>query len=115
MRIYLTTCGVADAETLVRSLLDARLIACANIMAPHRAIYRWQGEICEDDQEVQIWMECADSAAAQLRARLEQLHPYDTPKILELQASWTLPAFAAWCAEQTEPTRPDPNPDNVAR
>jgi periplasmic divalent cation tolerance protein len=33
------------AEALANALVEARLAACVNILAPCRSVYRWQGTI----------------------------------------------------------------------
>ena len=46
--IYCTIDSRDTAGTLVRQLIEERLIACANIIDSVSSIYRWQGEICEE-------------------------------------------------------------------
>ena len=40
----------ADAERVARAVLEERLAACVNILAPCASIYRWQGEIKQDEE-----------------------------------------------------------------
>jgi periplasmic divalent cation tolerance protein len=43
--VYTTWPDAETAEAAARQALARRLAACANIMGPMRAIYRWNGEI----------------------------------------------------------------------
>lgn len=40
--IYVTCEGQTEAERIAGALLEKQLIACANIMAPHTAVYMWE-------------------------------------------------------------------------
>jgi periplasmic divalent cation tolerance protein len=52
--IVLTTTGsVEEAEHLGRSLVEARLAACVNVVHPMRSIYRWKGQV-QADQEAML-------------------------------------------------------------
>ncbi len=51
--IYMTCADEAEARKIAAALLDERLIACANIMAPHTALYSWKGKR-EESREVAV-------------------------------------------------------------
>ena len=42
--IYITTASEAEAKEIARSLLEAHLIAAANIIPGAVSLFRWQGE-----------------------------------------------------------------------
>ena len=45
------TCGNNDeAKTIARTLVNEKLIACANILGKITSIYRWEGAVAEDDE-----------------------------------------------------------------
>ena len=50
--IYITCPNRDEAERIGRALVDDRLAACVNVIDGMRSIYRWQGEVCEDDETV---------------------------------------------------------------
>ncbi len=42
-RVVLTTCGSKDeAQRIARALVERRVAACVNIIAPVESIYRWE-------------------------------------------------------------------------
>ncbi len=49
--IFITAPNEDEAARIARSLVDARLAACVNIIKNIRSIYTWQGKV-EDDSEV---------------------------------------------------------------
>jgi periplasmic divalent cation tolerance protein len=99
--IVLTTLGAdADAAAIARTLIDERLAACVNILPPMVSVYRWQGNV-EQDREQQIVIKTAADRVAALQARLSQLHPYDLPEFLVLDAS-SSEAYLAWVRESAK-------------
>ena len=91
----------ASAEALARSLVDARLAACVNILAPCQSIYRWQGAVQTAD-EVPLLIKTCTARYAALEAAIRAQHPYQTPEIIALPVAQGLPAYLAWVAAETE-------------
>jgi periplasmic divalent cation tolerance protein len=90
----------ASALAVASALLAEGLIACANIFPAGRSLYRWQGEVHDEPETVAI----AKSTAALLDtlvARVNELHPYDTPCVVALACAGGDARYLAWVAEQT--------------
>ena len=68
---------------IVRTLLEERLIACANIIDSVSSFFWWQGKI-EEEKEVLVIMKSHESLFKKLSKRVTDLHSYDTPEILAL-------------------------------
>ena len=49
--VYALFADAAEAERIAETVVTERLAACANILAPCRSIYRWQG-VVERAEEV---------------------------------------------------------------
>ena len=76
-------CPFADEDSAARAaaaLLDEELIACANLVPGMRSIYRWNGE-SGDERECGALLKTRADLLARAMARLEAIHPYDTPAI----------------------------------
>lgn len=101
--IYMTCPDAAEAEKISVALLDAGLIACANVMAPHTAHYNWKGKR-EKGSEVAVLIKTRASLFDAVRATILKLHSYECPCIV----SWPLAAahgpFLDWIAAETEAT-----------
>jgi periplasmic divalent cation tolerance protein len=96
--IVLTTLGAdADASAIARTLIDERLAACVNILPVMTSVYRWQGKV-EQDREQQMVIKTAATRVGALQARLRQLHPYELPEFLVLDATGS-EAYLAWVSE----------------
>ena len=95
--LVLTTFGVGQAVAVARVLVDERLAACVNVLPAMTSIYRWQGKV-EQDREQQIVIKTATDRVAALQARLRDLHPYELPEFLVLDATGS-DAYLAWVEE----------------
>jgi periplasmic divalent cation tolerance protein len=71
----------ACAETLAKSLLEARLAACVNIGAPVESMYHWRGRI-ETGNEIPVAIKSRPALYADVEAAIRQAHPYELPEII---------------------------------
>lgn len=100
--IVLTTlAGDADALALARTLVEAQLAACVNILSPMRSVYRWDGEV-RAEAEQQLVIKTTAARLDALTTHLLALHPYDTPELLVLDARGS-EAYLRWVGEMTTP------------
>lgn len=90
----------ACARRIARTLVERRLAACVNILAPCRSVYRWQGRVEEAD-ELPLLIKCPKAGYPALEAALLELHPYELPEIVALPVEAGLPAYLSWVAEET--------------
>lgn len=94
--VILVTTGSADeAERIGRTLVDERLIACANIIPGVRSIYRWQDAV-EDATEHLLILKARAADVAALDVRVRALHSYDVPEVIVLPVTSTSAAYGAW-------------------
>ena len=96
--VYSTFGSDEEARRIARQLVDERLAACANILAPCHSIYRWQGSI-EEAAEVPVLFKTRADAADRLIARLGELHSYDVPAAVVWPIAQALPDYAQWVCE----------------
>lgn len=90
----------ADATRISRQLVEERLAACANILAPCHSIYRWQGKV-EEAQEHPVLLKTKADTAAALLARIAALHDYELPAAVVWPIETALSAYAEWVAAQS--------------
>lgn len=98
----------AAARALATHLVESRLAACVNILAPCRSIYRWQGKV-EDAEEVPLLIKTTQARYAALETAIREHHPYELPEIIAVPLSLGLPAYLGWVAAETQPS-PSPSP-----
>lgn len=101
LKVLVTTFAKeADATTAVRTLVLERLAACGTLIHRARSIYVWQERI-EDTEEIVVLIKTSPERSASAAARLRELHPYECPEVLALDAASLNPAYAAWIAAAT--------------
>ena len=95
-RVVLSTCPDAStAEAVARALVDERLAACVNLVPGVRSIYRWQDAVEQADEVLMVIKTTAANVDA-LTARVAQLHPYEVPEVIALEAEGVSDAYLAW-------------------
>ena len=98
--VVLTTLdNAAEARSLVRRLVDQRLIACGTVLPGATSVYRWRGDVTEE-HEVVVLMKTVRSRWDALRAAVAEHHPYDVPELLALPVGAGLEPYLAWVSEE---------------
>jgi periplasmic divalent cation tolerance protein len=94
--VVLTTVGSGhDARGLAEQLVEARLAACVNILPQLYSVYRWQGRVEQDDEQLLLIKTAADKVDA-LTEKLLSLHPYETPEVVVLPVESLHGPYAQW-------------------
>jgi periplasmic divalent cation tolerance protein len=92
----------AVAERLADMLVEKRLAACVNILAPCRSVYRWKGAVQHDEEHPMLMKTTAERYPA-LEQALRAAHPYELPEIIAVPLAHGLPAYLEWLAGETRP------------
>lgn len=103
MEALLVITNLPDAESaraLAVQLVEQRVAACVNILAPCHSIYRWEGKI-EEAEEVPLLIKTSASRYAALEEAIRAYHPYELPEIVAVSIEKGLPGYLAWLAKET--------------
>lgn len=95
----------ASAEKLAALLIERRLAACVNLLAPCESVYRWRGEI-QRDEEHPLLIKTAQDRYAELEAAIRANHPYELPEIFAVPIVQGLPAYLQWVESETRAGAP---------
>ncbi len=96
--LYVTHASEEEARRVAREMLEARLVACANIY-PMESMYWWQGAIEQGLEWVSILKTSLERWEA-LEEALIRTHPYQTPCIIKMEVSANQ-AYEDWIRAQT--------------
>jgi periplasmic divalent cation tolerance protein len=97
--VVLTTWpDAAVARKAARVLVEAKIVACANLLPGVESIYRWVDAV-ETAAEVLVIFKMATHRYPEFERRLPALHPYDVPEIVALRVAEGLPAYLRWVEE----------------
>lgn len=101
LRVVLCNCSKTEAPGLAKALVKERLAACVNVIEGVTSFFWWDGELCEDSESTLVIKTTVQRWEA-LKARLNELHSYDTPEIVALEAVDVIDGYLNWVKEQTQ-------------
>lgn len=81
IQVFVSCCSQQEAKSLVDSLLNDQIIACAQILPAMESFYRWQGQI-ESTTEVLLLLKSRQQHFKAIETTIKRLHSYDTPEII---------------------------------
>jgi periplasmic divalent cation tolerance protein len=90
----------AAAERLAGALIEKRVAACVNILAPCRSVYRWKGAVQHDEEHPMLIKTTAERYAA-LEQAIRAGHPYELPEIIAVPVERGLAAYLDWVSSET--------------
>jgi len=81
--VMTTTETEEDAAKLAKFAVENRLARCVNIIRNTRAIYSWQGEMC-DINECMLLIKTGHVKLDELLEKLRVEHPYELPELVAI-------------------------------
>ena len=98
--VYAVFGSEEEARRIVRTLVDERLAACANILGACHSVYRWKGKVEEGEEVAAIFKVSAD-AAERLMGRLAELHSYQVPAAVVWPIVQAPESYRSWVVENS--------------
>ncbi len=105
-RIWIVTTTLPDedgARRLARALIEERLAACAQVDAPMRSFYVWEGRL-EEDREARLVLKVPEAGLGALLDAVRARHPYEVPQLLWWPADSDA-AYARWAGSVVREAR----------
>ncbi len=91
---------MATAQAMARSLVEAKLAACVNILPAVQSVYRWQGAI-EQASEITLLVKTTQRRYPQLQRAIIAAHPYELPEVIAWPLSEGHPPYLHWVIAET--------------
>lgn len=98
--VYVTAGNLEEAQKIARTLVQERLVACANVYPQIYSYYWWEGEV-QEDQEVSMILKTRGGLMDELIQRIKELHSYSCPCIVALPIEEGAEDFCAWILKET--------------
>jgi periplasmic divalent cation tolerance protein len=96
--VLVTTSSRKEAEKIAKTLLEERLVACANIIGPVHSLFWWQGKV-DMAQEHLILMKTRKDLFNKLSEKVKALHSYQVPEIIAIPIVEGLKDYLNWIDE----------------
>ncbi len=93
--VLVTAPDAAVAERLAEGLLERELAACCNLIPQVTSLYRWEGAVQRDTEQLMLVKTTAQHLRA-VQAFLKAEHPYDVPECIALEPSAVEASYLAW-------------------
>ncbi len=84
-----------DAERFARLAIERDLASCAQVDAPTRSFYSWQGRV-ESEEETRVWLKVTENRLDALEALLLAEHPYQTPQWIVMRPEKVEEKYLKW-------------------
>ena len=101
IEVRTTTGTKEDAESIAGSLVEKELAACVQIIGPMTSVYRWKGEV-QEEEEYLLLIKTRSSLFPDVRMLIEEQHPYDVPEIISVPITGSSGPYLIWMEENTE-------------
>lgn len=98
--VLVTAPDLKTARRLAKCALQARLIACANLVPKVESHYWWQGRL-ESGAEVLLLLKTRRANLRKLEALVLAEHPYDTPEFIVLSLQDGSKRYLDWLTAST--------------
>lgn len=89
----------ADGEKMAATLLERRLVACAQISGPVSSHYWWQGEIVSSPEYLLV-LKSDESLYQELEQVIRESHPYETPEIIATVITHVSEEYHQWLEKE---------------
>lgn len=104
--LVLVNAPPGEADRIARSIVEARLAACVNVIPSVRSFYVWEGRLTEDT-EATLLIKTRASLVEALTAEVRAIHPYSVPEVIEVPLGpGGNPAYLAWVRKETAEPAP---------
>jgi periplasmic divalent cation tolerance protein len=93
----------ASAERLAEALIERRVAACVNLMAPAARSTPGRGAV-EHAEEHPVFAKTPADRYDALQLAIRELHPYELPEIIAVRLDAGLPEYLTRVASETRST-----------
>src|SRR2546427_2447963 len=99
--LVLSTAGSeSEARKIAQALVERRLAACVNIVPRIHSVYRWQGKV-ERDKEQLLLIKTVEERVQQLKDALFAAHPYEVPEFVVISIDDVAEPYRQWLLDST--------------
>jgi periplasmic divalent cation tolerance protein len=98
--VFVTYPDAAKAKDFAQTLVSEQLAACVNILPKVTSVYRWEGKV-ETGEECLLILKTVKNRVTQLESRVKELHPYEVPEFVAIDADKVEDTYLEWAINST--------------
>lgn len=99
--VLVTAPGEDKASEMAHSLLEDGLCACINITPKIRSVYKWQGNIVDEEESLLI-IKTKKELFEDLKERIINIHPFDVPEVIALPIAEGSKRYLDWIEDSVK-------------
>ena len=99
--LYVTCASEDEAIKIGSTLVEERLVACANVLGRTTSMFWWEGKV-QREHEVALILKTRSELVEQATQRIKALHGYTVPCVVALPIGAGNPDFLEWIMKETE-------------
>ena len=99
--VMITTPSREVGEQISNALLEKKLAACVNMLAPINSLYTWQGTTAHDEETLLV-VKSRAALFQELVPAVQTIHPYEVPEIIALPIIMGSASYLAWIDAETQ-------------
>ena len=99
--VLTTTPDKVEAERLARTIVDAKLAACVQILPQMTSVYFWEGKV-QTEPEHLLLIKTLEERFDELSAFIKTHHSYDVPEIVAIDADKVSEAYLNWIQDSVQ-------------
>jgi periplasmic divalent cation tolerance protein len=87
--VVVVLCTVSSEEegrAIAATLVERRHAACVNLIPSIRSVFRWEGKVCDETEQLLI-IKTTQPSLADAKRTIQETHSYELPEILALAVS----------------------------
>jgi len=99
--MYVTVPDRAVGKRLASGLVENHLAACVNIIPGVTSVYRWKGEVNEDQEEL-LMIKSLQELVPELTQWVKREHPYDDCEVISVPVTGGSSTYLQWVHESVK-------------
>ena len=100
IEVHSTTGSREEADRICSAVVEARLVACAQVSGPIRSTYWWHGKIEQADEYLLMMKTTSDKFNAVAKV-IRENHSYEVPDIVAVKLVEGIADYLGWISAET--------------
>lgn len=103
--VFSTTGTLDEAERIATALVERNLAACCNLVPQVRSLFKWEGEL-RNEEETLLIIKSQEQKFPELLAAIRSLHSYEIPEVISIPLSGGSEEYLDWIRRSLSPGKP---------